>query len=347
MTHNILVLPGDGIGPEVSAAARLCLDAVASAEGLDLAFDEAPFGGHGIDETGNPLPEETLEKARQSDAIFLGAVGGPKWDNAPVRPEKGLLTIRKELDLFANLRPLKVFDGLEHLSPLKSHRVKGADILIVRELTGGMYFGEKREGDETAFDGCDYSAPEVDRIARVAFKAAQGRQGRLMSVDKANVLATSRLWRKTIEKVAPEFSDVALDHMLVDAAAMKLVTAPTSFDVIVTENLFGDILSDEASVISGSIGLLGSASLGSSGPGLFEPIHGSAPDIAGQNIANPAGGIASAAMLLRHGLDEAKAADRIEAALEAELKTGEVTGDLGGSTKTDAFAAKVAERISG
>jgi 3-isopropylmalate dehydrogenase len=346
MTQNILVLPGDGIGPEVSAAARLCLDAVAAAEGLDLSFDEAAFGGHGIDECGEPLPGETLKKAQNSDAIFLGAVGGPKWDKAPKRPEQGLLGIRKTLGLFANLRPIKVFEGLKHLSPLKADRVTGADVLIVRELTGGLYFGEKREGDIEAFDGCSYSSQEVDRIAQIAFKAAQGRSGRVMSVDKANVLATSRLWRKTVENVASGYPDVELDHMLVDAAAMRLVTHPASFDVIVTENLFGDILSDEASVISGSIGLQGSASMGSSGPGLFEPIHGSAPDIAGQNIANPAGAIASAAMMLRHGLGQAKAADRMDAALEAELKTGNATSDLGGTAKCDEFAAKIAERIA-
>ena len=346
MTQSILMLPGDGIGPEVAAAARLCLETVASKQGFELSFDTAAFGGHGIDECGASLPDETLKKAQASDAIFLGAVGGPQWDKAPERPEQGLLAIRKILGLFANLRPLKVFSGLEHLSPLKSDYVAGADLLIVRELTGGLYFGEKREGDDVAFDGCTYSAEEVDRIARIAFEAAQRRKGRVMSVDKANVLATSRLWRKRVEAVAKDYSDVALDHMLVDAAAMKLVTHPTSFDVIVTENLFGDILSDEASVISGSIGLQGSASMGAEGPGLFEPIHGSAPDIAGQNIANPSGAIASAAMLLRHGLGQSGAADQLETALEAELKTGNPTGDLGGTAKCDEFAAKVAERIA-
>lgn len=344
MTHSILMLPGDGIGPEVSEAAKLCLEAAASAQGLDLAFDDAPFGGAGIDACGAPLPDETLAKARAADAIFLGAVGGPKWDDAPERPEKGLLGIRKALGLFANLRPVKVFEGLEHLSPLKAERVAGADVLIVRELTGGLYFGEKREGEDEAFDGCAYSAEEVERIARIAYRAAAGRKGRLTSVDKANVLATSRLWRRTVDRLAPEFADVSVDHMYVDAAAMALVTGPARFDVIVTENLFGDILSDEAAVIAGSIGLLGSASLGLSGPGLFEPIHGSAPDIAGKGIANPAGAILSAAMLLRHGLNEAAAADRLEAALEAELKDGERTADLGGGAGTMAFAERVATR---
>ncbi|MGJ3232597.1 MAG: 3-isopropylmalate dehydrogenase [Oceanicaulis sp.] len=344
MTRTLLMLPGDGIGPEVAAAAKLCLEAVAAAEGLDLAFDDAPFGGAGIDACGSPLPGETLAKAKAADAIFLGAVGGPKWDEAPERPEKGLLGLRKALGLFANLRPVKVFDGLEHLSPLKEERVTGADVLIVRELTGGLYFGEKREGVTEAFDGCAYTAEEVERIARIAFDAAAGRKSRLTSVDKANVLATSRLWRRTVERLRSEYADVSVDHLYVDAAAMALVTGPARFDVILTENLFGDILSDEAAVISGSIGLLGSASLGLTGPGLFEPIHGSAPDIAGRGIANPSGAIASAAMLLRHGLGETAAADRLDAALEAELRDGERPADLGGSARTMAFAEKVAER---
>jgi 3-isopropylmalate dehydrogenase len=324
----------------------LCLQAVASAEGLDLAFDDAPFGGAGIDACGAPLPDETLAKARLADAIFLGAVGGPAWDAAPQRPEAGLLGLRKALGLFANLRPVTVFEGLEHLSPLKEARVRGADVLIVRELTGGLYFGEKREGDREAFDGCSYTAEEVERIARVAFRAAAGRKGRLTSVDKANVLATSRLWRRTVNRLAPDYADVAVDHMYVDAAAMALVTGPARFDVILTENLFGDILSDEAAVIAGSIGLLGSASLGLSGPGLFEPIHGSAPDIAGKGIANPSGAIMSAAMLLRHGLGEPAAADRLETALQAELRDGERTADLGGAASTKAFAERVARRAA-
>ncbi|MFP4519236.1 MAG: 3-isopropylmalate dehydrogenase [Oceanicaulis sp.] len=345
MTRTILMLPGDGIGPEVAAAARLCLEAVASAEGLALTFDEAPFGGAGIDACGTPLPGETLAKATAADAIFLGAVGGPAWDEAPERPETGLLGLRKALGLFANLRPVKVFDGLEHFSPLKEDRVRGADVLIVRELTGGLYFGEKREGETEAFDGCSYTADEVERIARIAFAAASGRKAKLTSVDKANVLATSRLWRRTVERLRPGYPDVAVDHLYVDAAAMALVTGPARFDVILTENLFGDILSDEAAVIAGSIGLLGSASLGRDGPALFEPIHGSAPDIAGRGIANPSGAIFSAAMLLRHGLGEAAAADRLEAALEAQLRDGERTADLGGSASTTAFAETVAERV--
>lgn len=345
MSQSILLLPGDGIGPEVTDVARACLHVAAAAEGLTLRFDQAPFGGAAIDEAGTPLPETTLVKAKAADAVFLGAVGGPKWDDAPERPEKGLLGIRKALGLFANLRPVKVFDGLEDFSPLKLDRVKGADVLIVRELTGGLYFGEKREGDEDAFDGCAYSAQEVERIARIAFRAASGRSGRVTSVDKANVLATSRLWRRTVERVAADYPDVTLDHMYVDAAAMALVTHPARFDVILTENLFGDILSDEAAVIAGSIGLLGSASLGAHGPGLFEPIHGSAPDIAGKGAANPGGAIASAAMLLRHGLDQPAAADRIEAALAQALKDGARTADLGGQHATKAFAEAVLAHI--
>jgi len=345
VTQSVLLLPGDGIGPEVTAVARACMEAAAEAEGVQLHFDEAAFGGAAIDTAGTPLPDATMEKANAADAIFLGAVGGPKWDAAPERPEKGLLGIRKALGLFANLRPVKVFEGLEDFSPLKADRVKGADVLIVRELTGGLYFGEKREGDDEAFDGCAYSAAEVERIARIAFEAAQGRSKRLTSVDKANVLATSRLWRRTVEQVAADYPDVAVDHMYVDAAAMALVTHPARFDVILTENLFGDILSDEAAVIAGSIGLLGSASLGASGPGLFEPIHGSAPDIAGTGKANPGGAIASAAMLMRHGLNQTGAADRIEAGLSDALAAGARTADLGGTDGTAAFAEAVVSCI--
>jgi 3-isopropylmalate dehydrogenase len=346
VTQSILLLPGDGIGPEVTAVARSCMEAAAAAEGFTVEFDEAAFGGAAIDAAGTPLPDATLEKAKAADAIFLGAVGGPKWDDAPERPEKGLLGIRKALGLFANLRPVKVFDGLEDFSPLKLDRVKGADVLIVRELTGGLYFGEKREGEDEAFDGCAYSAAEVERIARIAFEAAQGRSKRLTSVDKANVLATSRLWRRTVERVSADYPDVAVDHLYVDAAAMALVTHPARFDVILTENLFGDILSDESAVIAGSIGLLGSASLGASGPGLFEPIHGSAPDIAGRGIANPGGAVASAAMLMRHGLNQPGAADRIEAALARALKAGARTADLGGSDGTRAFAKAVLTELT-
>lgn len=342
---TVLLLPGDGIGPEVTEAARQCLDSAAAADGLSIRFDEAPFGGAAIDACGTPLPDATLEKAQAADAIFLGAVGGPAWDDAPERPEKGLLGLRKALGLFANLRPVKVFDGLEDLSPLKPERAAGSDLLIVRELTGGLYFGEKRESETEAFDGCAYSVTEVERIARAAFRAAASRRGRLVSVDKANVLATSRLWRRTVTRLSEEFPDVALEHLYVDAAAMALVTHPSRFDVILTENLFGDILSDEAAVIAGSIGLLGSASLGAEGPGLFEPIHGSAPDIAGQHKANPIGAISSAAMLLRHGLKAPNAAARIEHALTQALKTGPRTPDIGGTEGTEAVTKAVLDHL--
>ena len=345
MTAHVLLLPGDGIGPEVTDAARRCLDAAATAEGVAIRFEEAVFGGAAIDACGTPLPEETLEKARRADAVFLGAVGGPRWDDAPERPEKGLLSLRKALGLFANLRPVTVFEGLADLAPLKLERAAGTDLLIVRELTGGLYFGEKRESETDAFDGCAYSAMEVERIARVAFRAAAGRSGKLASVDKANVLATSRLWRRTVTRVGEEFPGVEVEHLYVDAAAMALVTEPSRFDVILTENLFGDILSDEAAVIAGSIGLLGSASLGHEGPGLFEPIHGSAPDLAGKGAANPIGAIASAAMLLRHGLDAPEAALRIERAVPAALKTGPRTLDIGGTGGTQEVAGAVLQRI--
>ncbi len=341
MSRTILLLPGDGVGPEVTDAARAGLDAVRDRFGLDIDYARAEFGGAGIDAAGDPLPLATLEAARAADAILLGAVGGPKWDGGEVRPEQGLLGLRKALGLYANLRPVKVNAGLEALSPLKAERVTGADVLIVRELTGGLYFGDKTEGETAASDTCAYAREEVERIARAAFKAAQGRHGRLTSVDKANVLATSRLWRRTVEALRPEFPDVAVDHMYVDAAAMALVTDPARFDVILTENLFGDILSDEAAVIAGSIGLLGSASLGEPGPGLFEPIHGSAPDIAGKGVANPAGAIRSAAMLLRYGLGEADAADALDAALDAVLAGGLRTRDIGGQASTSEFADAV------
>lgn len=345
MQHSILLLPGDGVGPEVLEAARHCLDAVARAHALDLRYAQAAFGGAAINAAGDPLPADTLRAAEHSDAILMGAVGGPQWDDAAKRPEAGLLALRKALGLFANLRPVKLHAGLEARSPLRAERVAGADLMIVRELTGGLYFGEKREGADSAFDGCAYSREEIERIARLGFETARKRSGRLVSVDKANVLATSRLWRKTVDAVATDYPDVTVEHLYVDAAAMALVTRPTRFDVIVTENLFGDILSDEAAVIAGSIGLLGSASLGASGPGLFEPIHGSAPDIAGRGVANPGGAIASAAMMLRYGLGETPAADTLDRALEAALRAGAATADLGGTLSTAAFADAVIDAI--
>ncbi len=328
---KIVYLPGDGIGPEVTDVCRAIIQKLTAQAGVNLQTEDHDFGGIAIDNHGDPLPKATLEACQDSDAVFLGAVGGPKWDKGGPRPEAGLLGLRKALGLFANLRPVAVQKGMEHLSPLKTERVAGADILIIRELTGGMYFGEKKEGDEVASDLCIYSKEEVERVARVAFEAARKRRGLVTSIDKANVLASSRLWRKTVVALhEAEYSDVKLTHELVDAAAMKLIQAPTYYDVILTENLFGDILSDEASVIPGSIGLLGSASLGSGGPGLFEPIHGSAPDIAGQDKANPLGAVNSVSLMLRHGLDMPEAADRVDAAIAGALKDGETTPDLGG-----------------
>jgi len=347
MTSKIVLLPGDGVGPEVTAATLSVLRAVQGVFGLDLTFEEKIFGGAAIDEVGDPLPDDTLQACLNADAIFLGAIGGPKWDGALVRPEPGLLRLRKELGVFANLRPLKVLSGLESFSPLKAELVKGADIMIVRELTGGVYFGEREEGTETASDVCTYSREEVERVARVAFEAARGRDKRLTSVDKANVLATSRLWRNAVTELQTrDYPDVLLHHQLVDSMAMKLITGPTEFDVVLTENMFGDILSDEASVIAGSIGLSPSASLGASGPGLYEPIHGSAPDIAGQDKANPIGAILSAAMMLRYSLNLETPANAIESAVEKALRDGLRTADLGGDVRCSEAAENISRRLS-
>ena len=342
---SIVVLPGDGIGPEVIEEAVSCLEFLSDRLGLGLTFERHGFGGAAIDSTGVPLPPSTLAACRSADAILLGAVGGPKWDAATERPERGLLALRTELGLFANLRPARIIPGLENFSPLRPEIAAGADVLVVRELTGGIYFGEKTSTADAASDLCAYSRVEIERIAHVAFRAARARRGKLTSVDKANVLATSKLWRKTVESVAADYPDVALDHLYVDAAAMALVTHPTRFDVILTENMFGDILSDEMSVIAGSIGLMASASSGDSGPGLFEPIHGSAPDIAGKGIANPGGTIASAAMLLGQGFGLAEPARLLDEALEATLIEGCRTGDLGGSASTASFGARVRHHL--
>ncbi|MEM1381315.1 MAG: 3-isopropylmalate dehydrogenase [Pseudomonadota bacterium] len=345
MSVRITVLPGDGIGPEVTRAAMAVLHAAAENLGFDVTADEQLIGGAAIDEAGDPLPEATLRSARQSRGVLLGAVGGPRWDGQTVRPEQGLLKIRAELGLFANLRPVKIFDGLDALSPVKA--AAGMDMLIVRELTGGIYFGERTEGTQQASDLCSYTEEEVDRVLKVAFEAASKRDGRVTAVDKANVLATSRLWRHHAERVATGYPAVALEHILVDAMAMHLVTHPAKFDVIVTENLFGDILSDEAAAISGSIGLAASASLGAPGqPGLYEPIHGSAPDIAGQGVANPAGAILSVAMLLRYGTEHLQAADIIEKAVERTVSDGIRTRDLGGDAGTDEFTIAVLDRLT-
>ena len=346
MTFRIAYLPGDGVGPEVAGAARAISEAAATKFGLTVEFNEYDFGGIAIDRHDDPFPADTKRGCVESDAILLGAVGGPKWDGGMTRPEPSLLALRKDLGLFANLRPVKVFSGQEEKSPLKSDRVQGVDILIVRELTGGVYFGDRTEGEETATDECTYSREEVERVARVAFEAARGRSGRVVSVDKANVMATSRLWRNAVTALhSSEFSDVSLEHELVDAMAMKLIQAPSRFDVIVTENMFGDILSDEASVIAASIGLAPSASLGASKAGLFEPIHGSAPDIAGQDKANPVGAILSAAMMFRMSLDAPEVADAIEKAVDVVIDQGGGTADIGGPDGTKSFAAKVVEAL--
>ena len=331
---NIVVIPGDGIGTEITTAAVAVLHAAAARTGMKCACTTHLAGGAAIDEFGVPLPEATVAAAKAADAVLLGAVGGPKWDNvAPeIRPEKAILGLRKSLGLFANLRPVKVPAAMAPYSPLKPERVTGVDILILRELTGGIYFGKRCEsemidGVEHAWDTEQYSIPEIERIVRMACQAAQGRRGKVTSVDKANVLASSRLWRRTAGRIAAEYPTVSLDHMYVDNCAMQLVMAPKALDVVVTSNLFGDILTDEAAVITGSIGMLPSASLGAE-TGLYEPIHGSAPDIAGKGIANPLGTILSVAMLFRHSLANEPAARLIEAAVEKVLAGGYRTADM-------------------
>ncbi len=346
MAAKIAYLPGDGVGPEVANSAKRVLEAVARKFDLALEFKDCFFGGAAIDACGDPFPDETKQACLAADAIFLGAIGGPKWDGAKRRPEAGLLEMRKALGVYANLRPVSIAAGLEHLSPLRTERAKGVDMLIVRELTGGMYFGAREEGDARATDECLYTREEVVRVARIAFETARSRSARVASVDKANVLATSRLWRATVNALHnSEYRDVELEHVLVDAMAMKLIQQPAAFDVILTENLFGDILSDEASVLSGSIGLAPSASLGDGARGLYEPIHGSAPDIAGQGKANPVGAILSAAMLLRHSLSENLAADAIEAAVSKALAAGRGTSDIGGEDNTGSFTDAVIELL--
>jgi 3-isopropylmalate dehydrogenase len=330
MAVSIAVLPGDGIGPEITAPALEVLSRLG-----DFAFAEHPFGGASIDAHGTALTDETLAACRDADAVLLAAVGGPQWDttdpNAP-RPEQGLLGLRKALGLYANLRPVRAVEALLDASPLRREVVEGTDMLVVRELTGGIYFGEKTRAADSASDQCVYTTEEIERIARVGFGAARSK---VTSVDKANVLETSRLWREVVRRVhADEFPHVELEHALVDSTAMKLITAPRHFDVILTENMFGDILSDEASVVTGSLGLLPSASIGDGGPGLFEPVHGSAPDIAGQGIANPLAMFLSAALMLRHGLGRQAEASAVESAVDRALEDGLRTRDLGGTAST-------------
>jgi 3-isopropylmalate dehydrogenase len=328
---SIVVLGGDGIGPEVTAEAVRVLEAVAQRYGHEFTFESHLIGGAAIDATGSALPAQTISACGTADAVLLGAVGGPKWSdpNAKVRPEQGLLAIRKALNLFANLRPVTLQPTLLDASPIKPEILRGTDIIVVRELTGGIYFGEKQRTSESASDLCTYTVAEIERVTRIAGKLAQGRRRSIVSVDKANVLETSRLWRSTVEDVLrAEFADVSFEHMLVDAAAMHLISKPTRFDVMLTENMFGDILTDEASMLAGSLGMLPSASLGAGTLGLYEPIHGSAPDIAGKGIANPYGTILSAAMLLRHSLALSEEAQAIERAVAAAVADRVLTADI-------------------
>ena len=356
MKAKIVVLAGDGVGPEVVAEARKVLEAVANKQGHEFSFENQLIGGIAIDETGDPLPPATLAACKGSDAVLLGAVGGPKWDdpNAKTRPEKGLLAIRKGLGLYANLRPVKSYPELIDSSPLKPERIAGVNMLLVRELTGGLYFGkqyrEKTETGTKVVDTLEYTDTEIERVCRLAFNLARGRSKKLTSIDKANVLESSRVWRQVAVELGKEFSDITLEHQLVDSCAMRLVTNPGSFDVMVTENMFGDILSDEAAVLTGSLGMLPSASLGEGKLGLYEPIHGSAPDIAGKGICNPLGTILSAAMLLRHSLGLEAEAASVERAVEAALAAGARTKDLDPQAakplSTSAMGDAVVSRLS-
>lgn len=353
MSKKILILPGDGIGPEIMQHVARLLEAIGDTRGVALELEQRLVGGAAIDAEGAPLSEDTLAAARDADAVLLGAVGGPKWDGLPMleRPERGLLGLRSGLGLFANLRPAILFPQLAEASSLKPELVAGLDILILRELTGGIYFGEPR-GVETLADGTRrgfntyvYSEPEIRRIARMGFETARRRSGRLCSVDKANVLEVTALWREIVEEVSGEFPDVELSHMYVDNAAMQLVRAPKQFDVIVTGNMFGDILSDAAAMLTGSLGMLPSASLNESGQGMYEPVHGTAPDIAGRNLANPLATILSVAMMFRHSLDEAAVADDLEGAvgdvLDAGLRTADIVAAGAEPVGTDAMTDAV------
>jgi len=353
MNFKITLLPGDGIGPEVVTEAVRALDAVAAQFGHSFTYTERLMGGCSIDKYGASLTDETLADCQAADAVLLGAVGGPKWDDpsAKDRPERGLLALRKGLGVFANLRPVKVHPALVDSSPLKPEKLQGVDILVIRELTGGLYFGlpkgrDVKDGCEHAVDTLEYYDYEIYRVMELAFRLAAGRNKKITSVDKANVLESSRLWRQIAAKMGSQHPDIALEHVLVDTAAMRLVTAPASFDVVVTENMFGDILTDEASVLAGSMGMLPSASLSGKGPGLYEPIHGSAPDIAGKGIANPVGTILSAAMLLRYSLHLEAEAAALEKAVDEAISAGARTGDLGGKLSTRQMTDEVIKRIS-
>ena len=348
MKALITVLDGDGIGPEVTAAAVAVLHHVAAIERFDLTIQHKLIGGAAIDAIGDPFPEDSEAACLASDAVLLGAVGGPKWDdpNAAIRPEQGLLRLRKALRAYANLRPVKPIPSLLDSSPIKAELLRDVDLLVVRELTGGIYFGEKQRTADYASDVCLYHRDEIERIVRFAARLARGRSGRLCSVDKANILETSRFWREiTTSLMAREFPDIEVEHMLVDAAAMHLLRRPGHFDVIVTDNMFGDILTDEASMLAGSMGLLPSASLGDGKPGLYEPIHGSAPDIAGRGIANPCAMIASVAMMFRHSFGLDATADRLQAALVKALGSGVRTADIAQSPQKAVDTRRMTDAI--
>lgn len=343
---NITVLAGDGIGPELVESASRILEAAAGDE-FTYQLTHKAFGGAAIDEFGDPFPADTRDACLNADAVLLGAIGGPAWEDVEKTPEDGLLELRKTLKLYANIRPTKVQETLASLSPLKENLVRGTDFVMVRELIGGLYFGQpKHYNDEEAVDTMYYSRESIERIVRYAFELAETRDRKLTSVDKANVLANGKLWRKIVKEMSEEYPEVEVDSLYVDAASMKMITNPSSFDVIVTENLFGDILSDEASVITGSLGLLPSASISADGPSLYEPIHGSAPDIAGENIANPMSMILSVTMMLRLSFYEEELAAKIEEAAFATLNAGFLTKDLVGTTSTTEFTAEVIKRLS-
>ena len=348
MNYKITLLPGDGIGPEVVAEAVRALEAIGSKFGHTFIFTERLMGGCSIDKYGSSLTDEVLADCQASNAVLLGAVGGPKWDdpNAKDRPESGLLALRKGLGVFANLRPVKVHPALIDWSPVKPEKLQGVDILVIRELTGGLYFGqpklrEMKDGKEHAVDTLEYYDYEVRRVVELAFKLAAGRKKKVTSVDKANILESSRMWRQIATRIGWQHPDIALEHVLVDTASMRLITGPAWMDVVVTENMFGDILTDEASVLAGSMGMLPSASLGEGGPGLYEPIHGSAPDIAGKGIANPVGTILSSAMMLRHSLKLEAEAASLEKAVDDAITAGARTGDIGGKLTTRQMADEI------
>lgn len=352
MNFKITILPGDGIGPEVVAESVRALDVVAAKFGHSFTYTERLMGGCSIDKFGSSLTDETLADCQAADAVLLGAVGGPKWDdpNAKDRPERGLLALRKGLGVFANLRPVKVHPALIDSSPLKPEKLQGVDILVIRELTGGLYFGwpkgrDVKDGRERAVDTLEYYDYEIRRVMELAFRLAAGRKKKVTSVDKANVLESSRLWRQIAVQVGNQHPDIALEHVLVDTASMRLITGPAWMDVVVTENMFGDILTDEASVLAGSMGMLPSASLGEKGPGLYEPIHGSAPDIAGKGIANPVGTILSAAMMLRYSFGLETEAAALEKAVDETISAGARTSDIGGKLSTKQMADEILQRV--